>query len=407
MSSSFTILSTSSKNLSSLLSKKKATSTDVEDLERDNRFKVFEVPKIEKSISRQIGVIEESLGRERPVINAWTRPLKYKRVETYDPNSIAAFVVSIREKIEFKGKSSINLLCSTSDQKDFEKFQNKFKKLEEEWRILMDKILKIVVDLDKMYLNTRYYGYLDQIKQDFSNIALSFIVIGPDIYDGSGIDNLNEEPLPTNKTINTMIEEYLDALPLTMLKLKFNQERILDLDNDHLNLFQERTEIESVVNMYRSNLKKTENKMERKRSMINELNKKLVTKNDKVTRLYESLSNIRSDKNHTVEQIENVENELDAVSKEIADIEWQLENLPSEIELLKCQLDVDVINLREKESELAKCKKKFNIVVNEKNYHKQEMQREYIEIYNLLFFNYFFHEDWFPALDHRLSSLRN
>jgi len=292
-----------------------------------------------------------------PVVNQWNTPLKIdKDIKQIDPNSLVAFTIRIHKEISNRAKRN-DFYDIHHDLEKEVRFQERFVKYEDSWNKLVEKMIKIASNFDAKYsIKLEFFDLMRKVKHDFSNILLSFIVIGPETKEGSGFNETKD----FTKTVSERIDDYLNSLPKTLLDIKeFNKQ--LEINKvEHLSLIKERNDVKERLEEYKLKIKNCKKNIEKLKSIIVDLKKR---------------------------------------NSSYLEIEKKSE----EIKTLECQIELDELNLKEIEEDLENVEKKIDSIVNSIDFYKKEIKNAYSNLLKKLNFEYFIHEDWFPSLDFRLT----
>lgn len=141
---------------------------------------------------------------------------------------------------------TISIAFGKKDLSDFvKKFQLNFKKKETEWRKIMGNLFHISEELDTDYATYQYFGIKTHLMIAISNIALSYIIPGPNI------DKFTRE-----KNIDDMIGTFINTLPKNMRLIHKLLQAIEKLDVDHLNFLVKKSDIEAKIDAIKKNIKK-------------------------------------------------------------------------------------------------------------------------------------------------------
>lgn len=375
---------------------------------------------VEPTISNDSNISKEPIEIfERPTRNSWVRPLVTKPVQKYHENSLAAFVISLKNKIEKKGTDPIGIILP----KCFEDFQAKYRELEDEWKQMMNRMLEIIIEVDSKHFGHNYYGYGNQIKHDLSNIALSYIIIGSNAIDGHGIDqfdptftghvyenynlyleNYEQVFFSNNETVLMMIDKYLSSLDKMLVVIGEYNGSILKLDKEHDNLLIDNRTIQSELKSHKASLKKIERNIENNKKKIDVGNKFILAETERIFKLEEKVESISFDKNHNEKTLEEAILELSNAKENVLHTKAQIQEMSDSFVEFEKDIEDYKFIIQVDQNNLLASNKKIQKVIDQKDSFTRLRNQTYLEVYNKLRFNYFLHNDWFPMLDHNLLS---
>lgn len=275
-------------------------------------------------------------------------------IKHIEENSLAGFANHLKKKIVQRATSPIDSALDALDTTLFKKFQQSYENVKIDWTILMKNIISKMDYIDQCYKKYNYFGYKSTFLHYILNISLSFIIIGPNATNGSGIDNLdgtsllhyfiNDSTKENSTSIKDLISNFLTCLPSNTYFISEEYKTLTKLCKVHETLL---NELSTNVSQIES-LKKT----------IKALEKALVTPD-------------KSDKKIT----QNIKEKITIASKSL-------------------------INLQNKNTFLE-TKNSDTIVAKSKK--KKEIYEKIKSMNNSLHFSYFMHKDWCPQIDFHLT----
>jgi len=269
----------------------------------------------------------------------WKNPITM----THDINSLAHIIHNLKEKINIKATERISADFCNEDNQRMHKFQKKFMELRDDWNILVDLILVEVGKLDTMCITDDFFGFKEILSHYFLNIALSYIIIGPETSCGPGIDNLQTNKIINNNkpTIRQKIKAFLVKLEPVMNNISKEYEKNKILDKQHSQHLHTMENTNALIQTLKSTIKIQE--------------KEILTQKDKDT-MKAMQENLKKNKQSLVKAF-------------------------------------DQQKITEKEIETAITNKKYN---------KEKINKEFYSLSLYLHFSYFLHDDWCCSLDHGL-----
>lgn len=269
--------------------------------------------------------------------------------EKYDKNSLTHIISTMVDTIEERSRNKFHGNLGLDDHK-FENFQFKFNRVYFSWKLLINKIIELVNDIDAKYKKYKYFGLYEQLINTFLNIIVSYIIIGPnnnsklDINAPNLISRTEMDPYKyttSNFVIEKKIEIFLHNLPIKLELICEFHKAIKELGENYLILIKLR---------------------------------------DKTILDIENLNKII--KTQTID------------SKKEQNVEFK--------KVIQQNLEENKKIIRDKKKLLNDTNNKINKILDEKNKSTNSIIFAVSQTFEIIDFNYFMYDDWYPYLDYKL-----
>ena len=279
---------------------------------------------------------------------------KIIRHQTTAPNTntLVFYVTKLRDDIINRAQAPIPMNITDEDAERMKTFKIKFIDQQESWHGLMNHIIKQLELVDKKYKSETedYFGIKEQLISEILNISLSYLIIGGETKSGNGIDNCKgTADMSTNignrPTIRNKIKLFLRILPEKINLVAKNHQNRKQLDSNHSKFLHEKGTIVSYIESLRKTIKTQE---------------------------------------------KDIQKIKDADARESV-----MESLNENKDHLKQSL-----------IKLKTIEENINNVIANKNNEMIIMRTTICELFQVIDFSYFMHDDWCSALDHGLLSDR-
>ncbi|MEM0354249.1 MAG: hypothetical protein QXW79_01570 [Thermoplasmata archaeon] len=244
---------------------------------------------------QKVDIMDRKL--ERSTID---RKIIVKQVtQIFDKNSLAYAVTVVRENIISRISYPIQSIHE-HDRVLMENFRRKFAELNSSWNVLMDFMLEKMKEIDDKYKSYNYFGLKEKLLNEIINISLSYIVIGPNAKQGDGIDNLNGLSLnfiDKRPTVYDKIRYFLHILPAKLQIILESTRDIMELDNEHTRLLNEKNDIISQIEVLNRTIKSMGVHRKRCGNDLDEIRNHISEARSKIQKIDEMITNIISRKN--------------------------------------------------------------------------------------------------------------
>lgn len=288
-----------------------------------------------------------------------------KKIVRYHPqnmekHSLTYFVNELAEKITKHAQEQPDMAYGEESVQCMKNFKIKFSKHFDVWNELVNRMLKTFEEIDHVYKHDAYCGLKPRLESAIIRIMFSYIIIGPEVNYGKGIDNYNGGEIlnidhvqrHNGPSIHKMIVTFFIMLP---------------------------KQIETICNLRRK-IREYEHKKRELEEELDNLDKKIETLGKTIEKQKNDTEKIKDEdvKKLMIENLEKNVKILKMDKKRLNEIKNGLDNSD----------DIDKLGLNSVDKKITDSNSAIIGSIR--------------SLFDTLKFSYMMHDDWYPQMDYGL-----